>query len=79
MIITYYIIIGGIEVKEEKEMMPVGFSMSLAQDREAMQHFALLDKTKQEEILDYIRQSTKDTAKERILEMVHKLHNQMIG
>lgn len=79
MIITYYIIIGGIEVKEEKEMMPVGFSMSLAQDREAMQHFALLDKTKQEEILDYIRQSTEDTAKERILEMVHKLHNQMIG
>lgn len=78
MIITYYIIIGGIEVKEEKEM-PVGFSMSLAQDREAMQHFALLDKTKQEEILDYIRQSTEDTAKERILEMVHKLHNQMIG
>lgn len=79
MIITHYIIIGGIEVKEEKEMMPVGFSMSLAQDREAMQHFALLDKTKQEEILDYIRQSTEDTAKERILEMVHKLHNQMIG
>lgn len=79
MIITYYIIIGGIEVKEEKEMMPVGFSMSLAQDREAMQHFALLDKTKQEEILDYIRQSPEDTAKERILEMVHKLHNQMIG
>lgn len=38
--------------------------MSLAQDREAMQHFALLDKVTQNEILNYIKQSPEGMAKE---------------
>ncbi len=79
MIINSLFIIGGIELKEEKETMPIGFSMSLAQDKEAMQHFALLDKVTQNEILNYIKQSPEGMAKERIVDIVHKLHHQMIG
>ena len=32
--------------------MPVGFSMALAQNPEAMQHFALLSDDKKQEIID---------------------------
>lgn len=67
------------EAKAERNDMPVGFSMSLAQDRVAMSHFALLGKEQQEELMDYIREAPSEAAKERIIDVVHKLHNRMIG
>lgn len=59
--------------------MPIGFTMLLAQDREAMNQFAALNKSQQDSLLDYIREAPGDMAKERIEDVIHKLHNQMIG
>ncbi len=36
----------------KRNEMPVGFSMALAQNPEAMQHFAMLSDDKKQEIID---------------------------
>ena len=55
--------------------LPVGFTMSLAQDMEAMTNFATLPDQKKEELVNYIESSTTgEEAKSRIVEVVSNLH-----
>lgn len=61
----------------ERNEMPIGFTMLLAQDREAMNQFALLDNGRQEELLNYIREAPEDKTRQRIEDIIHRLHNQM--
>lgn len=60
----------------QRGALPIGFSMSLAQDLEAMSNFVSLSNTKKEQILQYIEGSnTGYEAKDRITEIVNNLHN----
>lgn len=56
--------------------LPVGFGMSLALDMKAMSNFSALTDSKKEELVNYIKNSTTGyEAKERIVEVVNRLHN----
>ncbi|MEG0324973.1 MAG: hypothetical protein RR324_09165 [Cellulosilyticaceae bacterium] len=56
--------------------MPLGLTMSLAEDLEAMQTFSNLSATAQAQIVNYIQDSTTgDEAKSRIENAVKNLHN----
>lgn len=56
--------------------MPLGLTMSLAEDLEAMQTFSNLSPEGQAQIVSYIQGSiTGDEAKIRIENVVEKLHN----
>ncbi len=56
----------------KQDEMPVGFSMALAQNPEAMQKFALLGEDKKQEIIDGTH-SVK--SKQEMHEYVNKLNN----
>ena len=59
----------------DRKLLPVGFSMSLAQDMQAMTNFATLPDPRKEELVQYIENSTTgDEAKSRIGEVVSNLH-----
>lgn len=56
--------------------MPLGLTMSLAEDLEAMQTFSNLSPSQQAQIVHYIQDcTTGDDAKRRIETVVGKLHN----
>lgn len=62
-----------------KGELPIGFTLSLAMDTEAMECYSDLPKEKQEEIIHYVSQPGEgQEAKYRIDDMVHQLHNHMI-
>lgn len=56
----------------KREEMPVGFSMALAQNPEAMQKFALLSEDKKNQIIDGIHSVG---SKQEMHEYVNKLNN----
>ena len=56
----------------KREEMPVGFSMALAQNPEAMKIFALLDEDKKKQIIDGTH-SVK--SKQEMHEYVNRLNN----
>ncbi len=56
----------------KREEMPVGFSMALAQNPEAMQKFALLSQDKKKQIIDGTH-SVK--SKQEMHEYVNRLNN----
>lgn len=56
--------------------LPVGLGMSLALDMKAMANFSALTDNKKEELVNYIKNSTTGyEAKDRITEVVNRLHN----
>lgn len=60
----------------ERNDLPIGFSMNLAQDSKAMNNFAILDDHKKEKLVEYIEAATTgDEAKSRINEVVNNLHH----
>ncbi|MGL4343577.1 MAG: YdeI/OmpD-associated family protein, partial [Cellulosilyticaceae bacterium] len=60
----------------EDDGLPLGLTMSLAEDMEAMEYFAALPKTEQERLIEYIKGSqTGDEARKRIDEVVELCHN----
>lgn len=62
--------------KLEAPDMPLGLTMSLAEDLEAMQTFSNLPSSAQAQIVNYIQGSTTgDEAKVRIENVVNKLHD----
>lgn len=56
----------------KRNEMPVGFSMALAQNPEAMQKFAMLDENKKQKIIDGTH-SVK--SKDEMHEYVNKINN----
>ncbi|BCN32771.1 hypothetical protein [Anaeromicropila herbilytica] len=61
----------------DRGSLPVGFSMSLAQDLKAMTNFVSLSEDKKENIVEYIEGSTTGyEAKDRITQVVNDLHNE---
>lgn len=61
---------------EEDNGLPLGLSMLLAQDIDAMSFFATLQKSEQERLTHYIKAAqTGDEAKKRIDEVVGLCHN----
>lgn len=64
----------------DKGDLPIGFTMSLSMDSEAMSYYSELSKEKQDEILQYVNKpGNGNEAKYRIDDVVHKLHNRMMG
>lgn len=62
--------------KLEAPDRPLGLTMSLAEDLEAMQTFSNLSTPVQEQLVHYIQSSTTgDEAKNRIEDVVENLHN----
>ena len=56
--------------------MPLGLTMSLAEDLDAMQTFSNLPSEAQEQIVEYIQASVSgDDAKRRVERVVDGLHN----
>lgn len=56
--------------------IPVGFAMSLSQHEDALKYYGSLDKMQQEQIKNYIQNSTTgDEAKQRIENSVNGLSN----
>lgn len=69
---------GGIKMNnfEEDDGLPLGLTMLLAEDVDAMSYFATLPKSEQERLIDYIKEArTGDEAKRRIDEVVELCHN----
>lgn len=63
----------------ERGMLPIGFSMSLAQDVKAMTNFATLPDSSKEQLVEYIENSTTgEEAKSRIVEVVNNLHDNRV-
>lgn len=59
--------------------MPIGFTMSLSQDMDAMSRFASLEKAQQKELVTYIQDSqTGPEAKERITQVMNRLHDNLL-
>ncbi len=56
----------------KREQMPVGFSMALAQNPEAMQKFAILSEDKKKQIIDGTHSIR---SKQEMHEYVSKLNN----
>ncbi len=56
----------------KREEMPIGFSMALAQNPDAMQKFAMLDENKKQEVINGTH-SIK--SKQEMHEYVNKLNN----
>ncbi|MEF9960228.1 MAG: YdeI/OmpD-associated family protein [Niameybacter sp.] len=55
----------------EDDGLPLGLSMQLAQDPDAMSYFATLPKSEQEHLIEYIKEArTGDEAKKRIDEVI---------
>ncbi|MDA3730308.1 YdeI/OmpD-associated family protein [Niameybacter massiliensis] len=55
----------------EDDGLPLGLTMQLAQDEDAMRYFATLPKSEQEHLIEYIKSSkTGDEAKRRIDEVI---------
>lgn len=69
--------LGGIAMSfTDNGELPVGLGMSLALDMKAMANFSALTDSKKEELVNYIKNSTTGyEAKERITEVVNRLHN----
>lgn len=64
------------DYNKPNEELPIGLTMSLAEDMEAMKYFATLPKAEQEHLIDYIQSAqTGDEAKKRIDEVVELCHN----
>lgn len=62
--------------EEEDDGLPLGLTMQLAEDVDAMSYFATLPKVQQEHLIQYIKEaSTGDEAKRRIDEVVELCHN----
>lgn len=62
-----------------KTELPIGFTLSLAMDAEAMKCYSSLSETKQQQIADYLSEPLSGNAnKERIDQMVEKLHNHKV-
>lgn len=69
---------GGIKMNnfEEDDGLPLGLTMLLAEDVDAMSYFATLQKSEQERLIGYIKEArTGDEAKRRIDEVVKLCHN----
>lgn len=63
----------------ERGVLPIGFSMTLAQDVKAMTNFASLSDIQKEQLVEYIEGSTTGfEAKSRIVEVVNNLHNDRV-
>jgi uncharacterized protein YdeI (YjbR/CyaY-like superfamily) len=63
----------------DRDEMPIGLTMSLSQDMDAMNHYALLEKIQQKELVNYIQDSqTGEEAKSRIEQVVNRLHDNFI-
>lgn len=61
---------------EEDDGLPIGLTMLLAEDVDAMSYFATLPKVEQEHLIGYIKEAkTGDEAKRRIDEVVELCHN----
>lgn len=61
---------------EEDDGLPLGLTMSLAEDMVAMEYFATLPKAEQERLVEYIKASqTGNEARKRIDEVVELCHN----
>ncbi len=56
----------------KRDKMPVGFSMALAQNPEAMQKFAMLDENKKQEIINGTHSVN---SKQEMHEYVNKINN----
>ena len=56
----------------KRDEMPVGFSMALAQNPEAMQKFAMLDENKKQEIINGTHSVN---SKQEMHEYVNKINN----
>ena len=69
--------VGGVTMSfTDNGELPVGFGMSLALDMKAMANFSALTDGKKEELVNYIKNSTTGyEAKEKITEVVNRLHN----
>lgn len=62
----------------DRNDLPIGFTMTLSQDLEAMNHFATLGETRQRELINFIRNSTSsEDARIRISSVVNKLHDNL--
>lgn len=60
----------------EEDGLPLGLTMLLAEDVDAMSFFATLPKSEQEHLVEYIKSArTGDEAKRRIDEVVELCHN----
>ncbi len=60
--------------------MPLGLSMSLAQNTDAMTYFGSLDKSRQAQVIDYVTaSSTGEEAKSRIKTAVNELSHHNTG
>lgn len=55
--------------------LPIGFSMQLSQDLEAMEHFAAMSKAEKEQLIAYIQSGTTgEEAEERVKKAIASLH-----
>ncbi|MBU3812115.1 MAG: YdeI/OmpD-associated family protein [Candidatus Niameybacter stercoravium] len=62
--------------EEDDDGLPLGLTMQLAEDVDAMSYFATLPKVQQEHLIQYIKEArTGDEAKRRIDEVVELCHN----
>ena len=63
-------------LNEEDDGLPLGLTMQLAEDVDAMSYFATLPKVEQEHLIQYIKEArTGDEARRRIDEVVELCHN----
>lgn len=62
-----------------KTELPIGFSLSLSMDAEAMKHFSSLSESEQQRIVSYVSEPLSgDANKERIDDMVKQLHEHSV-
>lgn len=62
--------------KEENEALPIGFTMSLAQNKKALDSYSKLSTEEKERLNEYISSSiTSDEAKSRIENIILSLEN----
>lgn len=62
----------------DRDEMPIGFTMSLSMDLEALDHYAKLSREKQDEIINYVSTPGRgNEAKRRIEDVVQKLHDKV--
>lgn len=56
--------------------LPIGFSLKLSQDLEAMQYFSNLSERNKEQVVSYVQGGTTgEEAKNRVEEAVRQLHD----
>lgn len=62
----------------ERNEMPIGFTMSLSMDLQALNHYAQLPKETQDQIISYVSQPGEGMEpKRRIEDVIQKLHDRM--